>query len=169
MFLITDDAPQYADAECLSKIINLGKPVIIILNVKAAISDSGSLKLTLRDIEKKFENNHVDNVIKQFRCFASKFAQNWDNIPTVAVHLKAAYTSLNVNNKENSKILYSASRIECLEDIIMDSVKGKGKFYRIKTFIDSVANPMLLAMELLLKQSSDSCSQAKIILEKKEN
>ena len=39
LFLITDDAPQIAEAECFSKIVNLGKPIICIINVKAAIAE----------------------------------------------------------------------------------------------------------------------------------
>lgn len=47
LFLITDDAPQVAEAECFSRIVNLGKPIICIMNVKASIAEDKSLKLAL--------------------------------------------------------------------------------------------------------------------------
>lgn len=53
LFLLTDDAPQASEAECLSKIISLGKPVICIINSKVNIDKNTSFKLFTRDIEKK--------------------------------------------------------------------------------------------------------------------
>ena len=49
LFLITDDAPQAVDAECFSKIVDLGKPIIGIMNVKKAIQDGNSLRLTTKE------------------------------------------------------------------------------------------------------------------------
>ena len=45
LFLITDDAPQPKEAECFSKIINLGKPIISIINVKTSITENTSIKM----------------------------------------------------------------------------------------------------------------------------
>lgn len=39
LFLITDDAPQAVEAECFSRIVELGKPIIGIMNVKKAIRE----------------------------------------------------------------------------------------------------------------------------------
>lgn len=169
LFLITDDAPQYAEAECLSKIINIGKPVIIILNVKSAIAEGGSIKLALRDIEKKFDKERIEKIKQQFRAFAAKFGQDWNHIPIVSVHLKSAYMSQNVQDKETQEQLYKISRIDFLQKVIVNSVKENGNFYRIKNFIDIINTPMLSSMETLLEQSNQNSSQARIILEKKRN
>ena len=63
LFLITDDGPQVAEAECFSKIVKLGKPIICILNVKAHISDKDEtdFRLGLRNINKKIEENNMFN------------------------------------------------------------------------------------------------------------
>jgi len=53
LFLITDDAPQASEADCFSRIINLGKPVICIMNVKASVSEEKNIKLVKRDLQKK--------------------------------------------------------------------------------------------------------------------
>lgn len=52
LFLITDDAPQAAEADCFSRIINMGKPIICIVNVKASISENTSTKLLQRDVKR---------------------------------------------------------------------------------------------------------------------
>lgn len=167
LFLITDDAPQFSEAECLSKIVNLGKPIIIILNVKTAISVNENIKLAIRDIDKKFNKEHVDNIKKQFREFAPKFGQQWNYIPIVPVHLQSAYLSQTTENKDVQKQLYKISRIDFLQDVIINSVKDNGKFYRIKNFIDIIDNPMISSMEILLEQSNKNSTQARLILDKK--
>lgn len=52
LFLFTDDAPQAVEADCFSKIINLGKPVICVMNVKVTVTEGKSTKLIKRDMEK---------------------------------------------------------------------------------------------------------------------
>ena len=167
LFLITDDAPQFSEAECLSKIVNLGKPVIIILNVKATITANSSLKLAIRDIEKKFDKDHIENIKRQFRDFASKFGQQWNHIPIIPVHLQSAYLSQNVSDRDKIEQLYSISRIDFLQKVIIDSVKENGKFYRIKNFIDIIDNPMVSSMETLLEQSNKNATQSRLVLDKK--
>ena len=167
LFLLTDDAPQYAEAECLKRIIELGKPVIIILNVKSTILVNDSLKLILRDVTKKFNGDHTENIKRQFYDFAAQFGQQWEHIPIVPVHLQAAYLSQSVQDEEKRQELYKISRIEALQNIIIDSVKEKGNFYRIKNFIDIIDTPMLAAMELLLEQSNNNSTQGRVILRKK--
>ncbi len=45
LFLITDDAPQACEAECMNRILALGKPVICIINIKANINTPSDMKL----------------------------------------------------------------------------------------------------------------------------
>ena len=169
LFLITDDAPQSVEAECFSKIVNLGKPIIVILNIKTAIVETESVKLILRDIEKKFDVKRIENLKKQFRSFAIHFGQNWNHIPIIPVHLHAAYKSLSTSDEEIQSQLYEISRVDFLQKEIISSVKQKGEFYRIKTFVDVIDNPMISSMETLLAQSNKNSSQARVVLGKKRN
>ena len=131
LFLITDDGPQVAEAECFSRIVKLGKPIIGILNVKANISnkDETEFKLGLRNINKKIGNKE---------------------------------------NLENSRTLYEASKISILKEKIIEQVKDKGQFYRIKTFVDLISNPMLDNIDILLKQSTENISNVRILLKQKK-
>lgn len=168
LFLITDDAPQIAEAECFSRIVNLGKPVICIMNVKAAISEDKSLKLAMRDISKRFDMDRLNKIKNQFLVFSDQFGQTWSHIPFIYVHLKSAYLAQQcADDKEKSSTLYDISRVGYLKKRIVEQVRTKGEFYRIKTFIDIISNPILQSMENLLEQSQINSVQGRTILAKK--
>lgn len=167
LFLITDDAPQAAEAECFSRIINLGKPIICIMNVKAAIAEDKSIKLAIRDINKRFDMERLSKIRNQFLLFSDQFGQSWSHIPFVYVHLKSAYLAQCTEDKERSREFYTISRVEYLKKRIVEQVRTKGEFYRIKTFIDIISNPILESMENLLEQSQVNIVQGRTILAKK--
>lgn len=167
LFLITDDAPQVAEAECFSKIVNLGKPIICIMNVKVSVSEDKSLKLAMRDVNKRFDMERLGKIRNQFLMFAEQFGQTWSHISFVYVHLKSAYAVLNISDKEISRSFHEISRIDYLKKRIVEQVRTKGEFYRVKTFIDIISNPILESMENLLEQSQVNSVQGRTILAKK--
>ena len=71
LFLITDDAPQPAEAECLARVRSLGKPVVGICNVKVALNDADDIVLFLQ--EKRFDPQRLGALIEQFHEFANKY------------------------------------------------------------------------------------------------
>ena len=77
------------------------------------------------------------------------------------------YISSFYNIQNNWINLYNLSRMENLKKRIVDLVRNKGEFYRVKTFIDIVSNPMLSSMENLLNQSNINSMQGRTILSKK--
>ena len=167
LFLITDDAPQAAEAECFGRIISLGKPVVCIVNVKAAISENKNIKLAIRDINKRFDKIRLDEIHKQFLQYSRQLGQDWGYIPFVNVHLKSAFLAQNIEDPVTSESLYNLSRMEYLKNRIVNLVRNKGEFYRIKTFIDIISNPMLGSMENLLNHSNVNSMQGRTILSKK--
>ena len=167
LFLITDDAPQVAEAECFSRIVNLGKPIICIMNVKASIAEDKSLKLALRDVNKRFDMDRLDKIRNQFLMFSEQFGQTWSHIPFVYIHLKSAYAALKTEDPEKSRSFHEVSRIDYLKRRIVEQVRTKGEFYRIKTFIDIISNPILESMENFLEQSQINSVQGRTILAKK--
>ena len=167
LFLITDDAPQAAEAECFRRIVNLGKPVICVMNVKVAMPENKSLKLSLRDIDKRFDMERLNAIRKQFMQYSNQMGQDWGCVPFVYVHLKSAFLAQNVNDAAEAESLNKASRIDFLKDKITEQVRSKGEFYRIKTFIDTISEPMLGSMEKLLDQSMKNSAQGRTILAKK--
>ncbi|EJT5919983.1 GTPase domain-containing protein [Clostridium perfringens] len=169
LFLITDDAPQAIEAECFARIVSLGKPIICIMNVKATVSENKSIKLMIRDISKRFDRERLDSIKDQFLSYSKQMGQEWGYIPFVYVHLKAAFLSQHIDDKEKSHGLYEISQISYLKKKIVEQVINKGQFYRIKTFIDLISNPMMNSIDTLLNQSLINSTQGRTILSKKRN
>ncbi|MBQ7077958.1 MAG: 50S ribosome-binding GTPase [Lachnospiraceae bacterium] len=167
LFLITDDAPQAAEAECLGRVIELGKPVVCVLNVKSSIREGENSKITLRNIEKAFDDERLETLKNQFMAFASLGGEIWDDIPVISVHLKSAFLSLKTENKELSKILAEASRINQLKARIIEEVETHGKYYREKNFLDIVSISTLDIYEKLLYHANENRLLSEIIKDKK--
>lgn len=167
LFLLTDDAPQVAEAKCFSEIVKSGKPIICIMNVKASITEDMSLKLALRDVNKRFDMERLEKIRNQFLAYSEQFGQTWSQIPFVYVHLKAAYMALKTKDKDKKKSFHEVSRIEGFENMLEEQIEINGKFYRIKNFIDIISNPILGSLENLLGQSKKNSVQGQIIREKK--
>lgn len=168
IFLITDDAPQAAEAECLSRIIELGKPVICVLNVKSSMREGENPKMTLRNIEKAFNYERLELIKKQFMAFATLDGEIWNDIPVVNVHLKAAYMAQNANDAEYSKELLQLSRIGNLKAKIIEEVETHGKYYREKNYVDIVSVSTLSIFESILMQSNINSGLSRIVAEKRE-
>lgn len=167
LFLITDDAPQATEADCFSRIIDLGKPVICIMNVKASIAQGKSIKLVKRDIQKRFDMERLGVIRNQFLKYADQFGQSWSHVPFIYAHLKSAYLAQQESDLELAEFYYQISRIDFLTSRIVNQVKTKGMFFRIKTFIDIISHPMLESFENLLNQSQINSAQGRTILAKK--
>ena len=167
LFLLTDDAPQASEAECLSKIISLGKPVICIINSKVNIDKNTSFKLFTRDIEKKMKLERLETIKSQFMEF-SKIYGFPTNIPFVYVHLKSAYLSQQEDWKELSSQLREISQFEILEKYIIKEVEKNGRFYKLKSFTDIVLVPIIDVFETLCEQAVENSYQGRIIIQNKK-
>lgn len=140
LFLITDDAPQAAEAKALAQLRRLGKPVLGIVNVKMTF-DITKKKLALRDLQRKLaDTERLDDICTQFKEFDAKFNQEWQNIPFVYTHLNAAFQAQ--PERGNDSEIYQVSNFPQVENFILEKVCNDGKFLRVKTFIDGIAVPM---------------------------
>lgn len=167
LFLLTDDAPQALEAECFRRVVELGKPVIIIMNIKVSVAESKSIKLIERDIKRGFNEERLAAVRRQFLKFAEEYGQDWSDVPFVNVHLKSAYIAQNTDDEEKAETFRLLSRIDSLKDIITNEVRSRGKFIRVKTFVDIVANPMIQTIDELTVDSRLNRSQAEVFDEKR--
>jgi len=167
LFLLTDDAPQAVEADCFRQVVELGKPVIVIMNVKVSCESGKSMKLISRDMDRAFDEERLDSVRRQFLKFAEPMGQDWSNVPFVFVHLKAAYLAQKQDTPEDTEVWTKMSRIENLKRLLISEVQRRGKFIRVKTFVDVIANPMLAAIDELNMQSLVNNAQSKVISDKK--
>ena len=170
VFLLTDDAPQAVEADCFRQVKDLGKPVIVIMNVKVSVDSGKSLKLIERDMNRAFDFSRIEEIRRQFCRFAEPFGQDWSQVPFVAAHLKAAYEAVRCakeGNAEQAEFWTRMSRIDDLKSLICEEVEVRGRYIRVKTFADIIANPMIEALSELDWQSRMNVSQGKVIADKK--
>lgn len=76
LFLITDDGPQAAEIECFSRIINLGKPVICIMNVKHSI-DEDDIEMSIDDIKDCFDFDRLNEIKQEFFSYGDELGSGW--------------------------------------------------------------------------------------------
>lgn len=169
LFLITDDAPQPSEAECLKNILDLGKPVLCLINIKANIDEKVSLKMFERDIGKKMNDERLSNIKQQFLDFGSSYGQDWSMLKFEFVHLKAAYLSQQSSWSEKSEFLYNISRFDRVEELIAKEVEINGGFYKIKSYIDTVVVPLTVTADTLMQQSANNAEQCVTISDKKDS
>lgn len=166
LFLITDDAPQACEAECLGKICRLGKPVVCLINVKADISSPEQLKMFNFDLKKKFEEERIERIKQQFVEFGSKYGLDWSRIQFAYAHLKSAFLSRQKGFENVSAELYNASRFNTVDDMIINEVHKNGPFFKFKAFADALSVPLIDEFNTLLQNSTEYMSQSTIFFQK---
>lgn len=167
LFLITDDAPQPAEADCLARIRSLGKPVLGIINVKSAVDLNKSTKLVLRNILKRFDNARLNDLISQFYSFSKQYGQNWTNIQFIQTHLKAAFLAKKNPDVAFARELEQISRFSEVTDNIIKVVITKGTFFRVKSFIDATYKITMDISNEVLKQNEQNYANSKLIQQKR--
>ncbi|MCI8514437.1 MAG: GTPase [Lachnospiraceae bacterium] len=168
LFLITADAPQASEAECLSRILGLGKPVICLVNVKANINGADDLAMFRRDIRKAFDSGRLERIRKQFLDFGLQYGQDWRAIRFAYVHLKAAFLSQQARSEEVGSELYRLSRFRYVENLIVNEVCKNGGFYKMKAYSDTVVVPVIDALESLFRQSAQNSGQGSVLVGKRK-
>lgn len=166
LFLITDDAPQPVEAECLAQVRRLGKPVLGICNVKTAIDDEDDLFLLLRNSSKSFDKSRIAPLLKQFHSFADQHTPG-KRIPFIVTHLRAKFLAEQNQFSKHREKLLTASRFGAVEDRILREITGRGTFLRTKSFIDGAATPMLDLSNILLDFSAQNSASGRVLVDKK--
>ena len=162
IFLLTNDAPQADEAECLARLKSMGKPVLGIINVKKSLRISQKDR-ALRDLNRALDDTEtINNIIEQFKAFDKKHNQDWSGIKFVATHLLAAF-----EGRDDPEI-YKASKFEQVEEFILNKVQTDGKFLRIKNFSDIVAVPMNRIILAIFEHSANALKESDIWYEKRD-
>ena len=162
IFLLTNDAPQADEAECLARLKSMGKPVLGIINVKKSLRISQKDR-ALRDLNRALDDTEtINNIIEQFKAFDRKHNQDWSGIKFVATHLLAAF-----EGRDDPEI-YRASKFDQVEEFILNKVQTDGKFLRIKNFSDIVAVPMNRIILAIFEHSANALKESDLWYEKRD-
>lgn len=162
LFLITDDAPQPVEAECLARVQALGKPVLGICNVKAAIEDEDDVVR----LEKRFDNGRLGSLVRQFHEFTD-LNMTGCRVRFVYTHLLSRFLARQDEYRDRRSDLERASRFWRVENCIINEVVGRGKFLRVKSFVDGAVAPMLELSDKLLEFSTQNSSNGRILVHKR--
>lgn len=165
LFLITDDAPQPIEAECLAQVRRLGKPILGICNVKTAVDNPDDLRLFLRNPKHPFDENRLSQIYEQFHAFANRYIPG-KNIHFTAVHLRSRFLAKQQQFVNFESALIEASRFNLVEQQIINEVTGRGSFFRIKSFIDGAVIPMMELTNKLLDFSAQNSAAGRVLVEK---
>ena len=136
IFLITDDAPQPAEAEQLAILRNIGNPMLGICNVKRAVDDELHRRIFLRDQEKIFDNNRLNEMVNEFQQMVNHKAPG-SELDFKYAHLKLRFMAEQPEHLNRRVELTSASRFAEIEDHISREVTDNGPLHRQRTFLES--------------------------------
>lgn len=118
LFLMTDDGVQSQEAECFRSILELGKPVLCIMNVKASVDISEDVRYITEDIDEAFQIPRLEEIRSQFVGFGSLAGQDWRAVPFVYTHLRSAFLAQQTKDPQKAAVLNAASRIRNLKNAI---------------------------------------------------
>ncbi len=166
LFLITDDAPQSAEAECLARVRKLGKPVLGVCNVKAALEDEDDVALFLRSPEKWFDKARLGSLVAQFHELADRHIPGY-RVRFVYTHLLSRFLARQDGYLDRRGDLERASNFQSVENRVINEVVGRGKFLRMKSFIDGAAAPLLELNDRLLEFSAQNSSGGRVLVDKR--
>jgi len=165
LFLITDDAPQPVEAECLARVCCLRKSVLGICNVKTAVDDEDELRLFLRDPNRPFDRVRVDQLLQQFHLLAGQYISG-RRIPFAVTHLRSRFLAYQPGFERYREKLLKASRFDSVESYIVNEVIGRGPFLRVKSFVDDSVVPTMGLIDLLLEFSAQNSSSGRVLRDK---
>ena len=165
IFLITDDAPQPAEARCFERLCRLGKPILGICNVKAAVDDEDDLRLFLRDPDRYFDRARLDGIVDQFNVFISHRAAG-GRTPFLYTHLRSRFLANLPQYAEHRDRLLTASRFNAVESHITGHILNRGRFFRFRNFIEGVAVRTLTFAEQLLRFGAESAAATRVFEQK---
>ena len=167
LFLITDDPPKDVEAQCFARVRALGKPILGICNVKAALNDADDMRLFLSRNWFDSKRQDIVDIVQQFHEFAEKYSPGSRQIQFVYTHLQSRFLSQRPEHKSQRSELERKSCFNDVEEKIISEVFNRGKFLRWKSFIDGVADPMLKLSDKLLDFSAQNSSGGRVRISKR--
>ena len=157
LFLITDDAPQEAEAEHLAGLRTLGVPVLGICNVKAALNTRIQIRRFLRDQERIFDPRKLDELTEQFHRLAERHGAG-QPIRFQHAHLRSRFLAYQPGYEENREELEDASRFADIEDLICEEISRNGPFHRQRSFLGSASQASYNTWKQMLKAADTARS-----------
>ena len=153
IFLVTDDAPQGAEAEHLARLRKTGHPIMGVCNVKRNLNGETAERLFIRDSNRLFDPVRLEEIRRQFDDIAAVFNPDRE-LPLVCSHLLARFRANRMPHGERARELREASRFWELEDAVAAEIAENGIYLRTRSYTDMATEAALEASELMLRSAS---------------
>ncbi len=150
LFLITDDAPQPAEAEHLARLRRMGLPLLGICNVKENLGSDIHVRRFIRDRHKSYNPMKLDDLSRQFDEMADRLTPG-RQLELEYTHLHAKFLADRSEDRDRRDQLEMASQFWDVEERILNEIAANGKFLRQRSFLDSAATANLDAVERMLQ------------------
>ena len=138
LFLITDDAPQPAEAEHLAELRRTGNPVLGICNVKLGINGKLGLRRFLKNQHSLFDEERLEGIVSQFQEMLLRLGSGQE-VEFRCTHLLSRFLADQPEYRDHQVELHAASRFADIEDHIYQEVTVNGSFHRQRSFLESAS------------------------------
>ncbi len=166
LFLITESAPQDAEARCLARVRSQGKPILGICNLHQGIKNAEDMLIFLRKDWFSHKRQELSDIVQEFHKFVDKYSPG-SRIRFIYTHLLSRFLSQQPQYKMQQNELERASRFDYVEKQIISEVVNRGKFLKWKSFIDISVVPMLEFSDKLLDFSAQNSSSGRVLIDKR--
>lgn len=140
LFLLTDDAPQPVEAEHLARVARLGRPLLVLCNVKSGFRPD-RLTRSIHEASGRFDTTKLDQLYSQFERFVrSHGGELRDRF--LPVHLHARYLADQREYADHRPALIELSRFSGVEERIVREVVAAGVLHRKRAWMEAVAVPV---------------------------
>ena len=138
LFLISDDAPQLADAEHLARLRGTGIPMLGICNVKRGLNDELRMRRFLKSQQNLFDQSRLDGIVSPFQEMQSRLGPG-KQVEFKHAHLLSRFLADRPEHRDRRVELQAASRFDDIEDHIYREVTENGSFHRRRSFLESTS------------------------------
>ena len=135
LFLITDDAPQPAEAEHLAELRRTGNPVLGICNVKMAANGALGMRRFLKNQHSLFDDERLEDIVSQFQEMLLRLGPG-QKVGFKCTHLLSRFLADQPDYRDHQVELHAASRFGDIEDHIYREVTVNGSFHRQRSFLE---------------------------------
>lgn len=153
LLLVTDDAPQPAEARHLARLRMTGHPIIGVCNVKSSLGSKAEQRLFVRDSHKTFDHQRLEGIRRQFEEISAQYNPGQE-LPLIYTHLLARFTANRTQPEGLADELKEQSQFWEVEDAIAEEIAGNGAYLRTRSYIDTATEAALESSELILRSAS---------------
>ncbi|MUG94362.1 GTPase RsgA [Scytonema sp. UIC 10036] len=166
IFLTSDDSVQPGEFDAIAWLQEIKKYFFVILNIKYDIDNPKRLERFIKNPEKIFDSQRLDEHKRHIRTYISH-SLDIEEVAIIGIHAYAAFLSNQPQHSDIAKKLWQLSQIEEIYSLITSEIYTRGKQRRWNTFFDAVINFLDLIIEMLERHKKSLVSQADFLKDKR--